>query len=348
MIRSHDSHECGSCVEIGCVQVSPEDAAVAMGEPDVASQKSQALPRVAILLATYHDHGFLAEQLDSIVSQSFINWEIWASDDSEDDATWKVLVRYQDRVGKAKLHLQKGPQKGFVANFLSLVCQSDIDADYFAYCDQDDVWEIHKLERAIRWLADIPESVPSLYCSRTQLVDEQNREIGLSPLFVTPPSFANALVQNIGGGNTMVFNRVARALLMQAGADLSLEAHDWWTYIVVTACGGQVHYDGRPSLRYRQHDLNLIGCNNDWRARITQLKRVWNGHLSQCNDKHLAGLERVRKRITTENLAILNGLSLARDMKLADRLTALRKTGIHRQTLLGNLGLFAAALFNKI
>jgi glycosyltransferase involved in cell wall biosynthesis len=165
---------------------------------------------------------FLLEQLDSIVAQSLTDWTIWASpDDSEDDTTWNVLKQYQKRIGCAKLHLQKGPQKGFVANFLSLVCQSNIESDYFAYCDQDDIWEVDKLDRATQWLAEIPENVLALYCSRTQLVDEQNNEIGVSPLFSTPPSFANALVQNIGGGNTMVFHRAARLLLMQAGAFLS-------------------------------------------------------------------------------------------------------------------------------
>lgn len=309
---------------------------------------AQSRPQVAVLMATYHGTGFLLEQLESIVAQSLTNWTIWASDDSNDDTTWNVLKQYQERIGGSKLHLQKGPQKGFVANFLSMVSQANIEADYFAYCDQDDIWEVDKLDRATQWLAEIPENVPALYCSRTRLVDEQNNEIGLSPLFSKPPSFANALVQNIGAGNTMVFNQAARSLLLQAGSDLSLIAHDWWTYIVVTGCGGQVHYDAKPSLRYRQHHKNLIGRNDSLLARITRLKMLWNGQLSASNDKHLVALERVRGRLTPDNVSILNVLSSARGMRLARRLKAFKRTGIHRQTSLGNLGLFAAALFNKI
>lgn len=319
-----------------------------MDKLDCALNKSQLFPQVAVLMATYHGAGFLLEQLDSIVAQSHTNWTIWASDDSEDDTTWNVLKQNQERIGSAKLRLQRGPQNGFVANFLSLVCQSNIEADFFAYCDQDDIWEVDKLDRAIQWLAEIPENVPALYCSRTRLVDEQNNDIGLSPLFSKPPSFANALVQNICGGNTMVFNQAARSLLIQAGVDLSLIAHDWWTYIVVTGCGGQVHYDAKPSLRYRQHHRNLIGLNDSLLARTTRLKMLWNGDLSASNDKHLVALERVKGRLTPENVFILNGLSSARGMRLAHRLKAFRRTGIHRQTSLGNLGLFAAALFNKI
>lgn len=319
-----------------------------MDKLNFSMKTTKSRPQAAVLMATYHGVGFLPEQLDSIVSQSLTNWTIWASDDSDDDKTWNVLKQYQERIGGSKLHLQKGPQKGFVANFLSLICQSNIEADYFAYCDQDDIWEVDKLDRAIQWLAEIPENVPALYCSRTRLVDEQNNEIGLSPLFSKPPSFANALVQNIGGGNTMVFNQAARSLLMQAGPDLYLIAHDWWTYILVTGCGGQVHYDTKSSLRYRQHHRNLIGGNDSLLARITRLKMLWNGQLSASNDKHLVALERVRGRLTPENVSILNGLSSARGMRLAHRLKAFKQTGIHRQTSLGNLSLFAAALFNKI
>lgn len=319
-----------------------------MGGRDAALPENQTLPRIAILLATYQDTRFLNEQLDSIASQSFSDWAIWASDDSEDDETWEVLRLYQRRLGIEKLHIQKGPQRGFVANFLSLVCQANIEADYFAYCDQDDVWEVDKLERAVRWLAEVPADTPALYCSRTRLVDEQNREIGLSPLFSRAPSFANALVQNIGGGNTMVFNRAARALLIQAGADLPLITHDWWTYIVVSGCGGRVHYDVKPSVRYRQHHGNLIGHNIGWLARVNRLKMLLSGDLSSVNDKHVAALKCLRNQITPDNLTILDSFSSARGMSLAKRLTVLSQAGVHRQTRLGNVGLFLASVLNKI
>ena len=62
----------------------------------------------------------------------------------------------------------------------------DIDADYFAYADQDDVWEADKLERAVAWLQTVSENVPALYGSRTLLVDARNQHIGYSPLFERP------------------------------------------------------------------------------------------------------------------------------------------------------------------
>ena len=75
------------------------------------------------------------------------------------------------------------------------------------------------------------------------MLDAENNEFGFSPLFSKPPSFANAIVQNIGGGNTMVFNNALRALLREAGKDVSVISHDWWSYIVAAGCGGKIFYD---------------------------------------------------------------------------------------------------------
>ena len=100
---------------------------------------------------------------------------------------------------------------------MSLNCRADIDTEFFAYADQDDIWEADKLERAMKWLQTVPRHIPALYGSRTQLVDERNQYIGYSPLFGRSPSFENALVHNVAGGNPMVFHRAAPRHRRRAG-----------------------------------------------------------------------------------------------------------------------------------
>jgi glycosyltransferase involved in cell wall biosynthesis len=180
------------------------------------------IPQVAILLCTLEGQRFLKEQLASFESQNLKAWSLFVSDDGSSDRTLDILQEQQKQWGRGKLTLQSGPRQGFAANFLSLTCQTDINADYYAYADQDDIWEADKLERAVHWLETIPGDVPALYCSRTRLVDKENRTVGFSPLFKKPPSFANALIQNIGGGNTMVFNHATKKLLCRAGKDIEV------------------------------------------------------------------------------------------------------------------------------
>lgn len=305
-------------------------------------------PKIAILLCTYQGQQYLEEQLDSIADQTHHNWEIWASDDGSDDNTLTILEAYRQKWPKSRLTIQSGPRNGFAANFISLACNPDIQADFYAYSDQDDIWQKDKLARAAKWLESVPPDIPAMYCSRTLLVDADNNEIGLSKTVTKPPCFGNALAQIIGGGNTIMFNHAACQLLREAGPDLDVFTHDWWTYLVVTGSGGKVFYDPQPSLRYRQHDHNLMGMNNSWRARAKRIRMLWQGCFRTWNDNNIAALNRLNHRLTPENQEKFGHFVTARQMSLLPRLVYLYRSGLHRQTLLGNLGLLAAAIFKKL
>lgn len=312
------------------------------------SKPALSLPKVAIFLCTYNGQYYLADQLNSIKNQTHKNWEVWASDDGSQDDTFEILHAYKSDWSQARLSILSGPRQGFAANFLALTCNSNIGADYYAYADQDDIWETDKLQRAIDLLSTIPSHIPALYCSRTRLVDANNREIGLSPHFKKPPGFANALMQNMGGGNTMVFNNAARELLCEAGANIDVVTHDWWGYIAISACGGKVLYDDYPSLRYRQHANNLVGMNTSWSARFARVRLAWLGQFRIWNDKNIEALQRLQTRLTPENRKILDQFCSARQRWLIPRLIGFKRAGIYRQTLMGNLGLIFFMLLNKI
>jgi glycosyltransferase involved in cell wall biosynthesis len=299
-------------------------------------------------MCTFNGQDFLEQQLQSFAAQRHSHWKVFVSDDGSSDGTASILRRYQASWGQDKITMRAGPGKGFAANFLSLVCSPDIQSDFLAYSDQDDVWESDKLKHAMAWLQTVPRDVPALYCTRTRLVDEANQGIGLSPLFTKPPCFANALMQNIGGGNTMVFNRAARQLLQEAGDQAEIVTHDWWTYLVVAGCGGKVYYDARPTVRYRQHSANIIGMNSNLAARLLRLRMTIRGRFKDWSDLHINALKQVSHRLTPENSELLALFTMARGGRLVPRMIGLKRTGIYRQTKLSQLGLVAAAIFKKI
>ena len=305
-------------------------------------------PKVAVLLCTMQAQHFLAHQLNSIATQTHPSWAIWASDDGSDDHTHAILEYYQSHWGESRLSIHAGPEEGSTANFLSLTCRADIDADYFAYADQDDIWEADKLGRAVAWLTTVPDNTPALYGSRTLLVDGRNQHLGYSPMFNKEPSFRNALVQSIAGGNTMVFNRAARDLLRKAGENVEAITHDWWAYMLVTGCGGSVHYDPYPTVRYRQHANNQFGANRSLSAHMTRAKLLLQGRFRGWVDANIRALEQVRPMMTVDNQKVLDEFVRARHRQLLPRLLGLKRTGIFRQTALGNLGLLVAATINRL
>ena len=306
-----------------------------------------AMAHVAILMGTRDGAAFLPDQLRTLADQSHANWSLVVSDDGSRDAT-RAIIQGFAAVHPQRVVVRAGPQQGATANFLSLAIDPAIAADAFAFSDQDDMWHADKLARALARLADVPAGVPALYCGRTELMTEDGRSYGFSPLFRRPPSFRNALVQNLGGGNTMVFNRAAKALAESAGAQ-DVVLHDWWLYQLVTGAGGVVLYDAQPMVRYRQHPANLIGSNQGGAARLLRLRLMLGGRFRDWNAINIAALRRLpADMITPANRQALDLFAAARAGSLSKRLASLRLSGVYRQTTLGNLGLLAAATLHRL
>ncbi len=303
---------------------------------------------IAILMATYNGSAYLEEQLHSFDKQSHSDWSLWVSDDGSTDSTKSLIHKFSDIQSEKSVQIFDGPKKGFAANFLSLVCNPELRANAYAYSDQDDIWFDDKLERAKNFLSSVPSNVPALYCSRTQYVDLNNNLIGLSIPYSRPAIFENALIQNIASGNTMVFNDAARRFLLQAGSSLDIELHDWWTYMLITGASGQVFFDHRPSVRYRQHPNNLWGMNTSLKAQLMRIAKLFGGRFQGWNERHVAALNPNMCLLTSVNQKIFKQFSHARKLSLIPRLIGLRKSGVYRQTVINNLGFYLAAVAGKV
>lgn len=303
---------------------------------------------VTILLCTLDGERFLDEQLESIRQQSFTNWKLIASDDGSSDRTRSILQAFKDAHEPGKVEIIDGPRRGAAANFLFVACREDHDSDYYAFCDQDDIWEADKLAHAIGILERTDGRGAAVYGSRTRLINAAGREIGLSPLFSRAPTFRCALVQSIAGGNTMVFNQKARELLAFGGVDVIVPSHDWWLFQLVSACGGEMHYDPVPSVRYRQHGQNVIGANTGFTACLRRLRMLGQGRFRHWSDLNVAALTRMRRRMTPENRQIFDLFCRARQRPAMQRATLFAQAGLYRQILLGNFGLAVAVAFRKI
>jgi glycosyltransferase involved in cell wall biosynthesis len=298
-------------------------------------------------MCTKNGAAFLPQQLESVERQTHTDWTLHVSDDDSTDDTIRILGEFAKGLRQAAI-VRSGPCRGACSNFLSLATDPQIAADFFAFSDQDDIWHKDKLRRALGWLVTVPADVPGLYCGRTELISATARSYGLSPLFTRPPTFRNALVQNLAGGNTFVFNRAAKKLLELAGS-VNVVEHDWWVYQLVSAADGMIHYDREPMVKYRQHSHNSIGSNLGWYARLVRLRMILSGRFRTWNDINIAALRQLPASVVRpKNREDLELFAKARAAPLLDRLKHLRNSGVYRQTVAGNLGLLCAAILNKL
>ncbi len=304
-------------------------------------------PLVAILMGTMNGQQFLAEQLDSLELQTHQNWVLIASDDGSTDDTLEILQSYQAKWPNGKLIIKEGPKQGFCANFLSMACDPAIRADYYAFCDQDDVWITGKLAAAIAKLQVEPSNLPKLYCGRSIYTNSEGNPIGCSTLFMHLMSFRNALVQSVAGANTMLFNLQTKTLFEQA-SPCSPASHDWWAYLLISGVGGEIVYDPTPWVHYRQHPKSLVGENRSILAKLNRVKMIFNGQFKLMVDLNVRSLKLHVDLLKLENVKLLKLFCMMRDKDFNDRLRLFEVCGLYRQSWQGTISLFIALLLKRI
>lgn len=225
--------------------------------------------KVCILLSTYNGEKFLEEQLYSLMSQEGVDIELLVRDDGSKDATIAILDKWQD---KGMLKWYSGKNLGFAKSFMDLLMNAG-SCDYYAFCDQDDIWLPNKLITAVNCLEKL-EGETKLYCSN---LFYYKNGINSGTIRKVKPEFTayTCLVQNIAVGCTIVFDKGLRETMLHGSPDF-LIAHDYWAYQTAMILG-QVYYDENAYILYRQHDNNQIGAKvsfwDIWKRRFKSFFR---------------------------------------------------------------------------
>lgn len=219
--------------------------------------------KVQILMAVFNGEPYLREQLDSLVSQSFSNWELLVSDDCSTDGSLKVLEEYAARDNRIKIVLEGSHYGSAKLHFMALIGLAD--SPYVMTCDQDDVWDPDKIEVTLNAMRDCEKGdKPILVCTDLRVVDE-----GLNIIFpsfleysgmdASKLDFGYFLASCLVTGCTMMVNKPLLRLLQVPIDDSKIVMHDWWASLVAAAFGKVVHLD-RATISYRQHGDNSVGA----------------------------------------------------------------------------------------
>jgi glycosyltransferase involved in cell wall biosynthesis len=297
-------------------------------------------PRLTIAMACRNGAAWLPQQLDSLLAQTQADWNLWVSDDGSTDGTRSLIGAFAAAFPDHRVTLLDGPERGSAANFLHLLCHPDLPPGAVALCDQDDVWLPGKLARALPRIAAEPVDLPVLYAAESWRCHADLSQPRASRPPCIAPSFANALVQNLCAGHTIVLNPAARDLVRRAGIPPGIAFHDWWLYQLVTGAGGRVLLDPLPVALYRQHSANALGAAGDARARLRRAALIAGGTYAAWGRAHRRALA-ASGVLTPQAQALLAALG--------DRpgpLCMLR-LGLHRDTRLGTAALIAAALLGR-
>ena len=231
--------------------------------------------RVSVLLSTYNGEKYLEQQLESLFNQTLKDIEIFVRDDGSTDNTISILKKYEKQ---GLLKWYPGKNLGCTRSFWELLNTSS-EADYYAFCDQDDYWDKDKLEIAVKEIKKhnrISEKA-ILYFSDVRVTDENLNVIRDKMVEVIPEDYAHALIRNLSPGCTFVFNKQARNELIKYPVEyLGNDIHDWCAYRIIASIG-EVLFDRETHMSYRQHGNNVVGANGSMIKTVQKaLRRVFN------------------------------------------------------------------------
>lgn len=222
---------------------------------------------IAILLSTYNGEKFLGEQLDSLFNQTFLQWDLYIHDDGSNDSTKSIIAEYATKYNNIKM-LNFCGGCGAKNSFLRML--QEVDADYYFFCDQDDVWDSMKVQESISQMEQLEilhsKNKPIIVHSDLTVVDRNLKTINESfweVMMIRPESLktfnqigANCLVT----GCTMCFNRAAKNVTLSFAEKAVM--HDVWITLCVAKNNGIIFAIDKSLIKYRQHGSNTIGAKD--------------------------------------------------------------------------------------
>ena len=108
--------------------------------------------RIDVLVATYNGEKYIREQLDSIINQTYKNIRILISDDCSKDSTPDILKEYEQKDDRIIVYTHEKNFGNYIKNFEFLLTK--VESEYYALCDQDDVWLPEKIEKTFNKLKE--------------------------------------------------------------------------------------------------------------------------------------------------------------------------------------------------
>lgn len=256
----------------------------------MSATKPVLTPLISVVVCTYNGEKYLKTQLDSILNQTYNNVEIIIADDCSTDKTWNVINHYTANF--SQIYAYKNDfNLGYIKNFEKAIGMAK--SDFVALSDQDDVWELNKLEVMQQNIANFS----MVYCD-SEMIDSEglslNKKMSQLKNLSNINSPAILMVDNCIAGHATLFKKEIYFKALPFPKEVP---HDWWLAFVATLNQG-IGYIDMPLVKYRQHANNVIGSikiktrskgkvdNNQHELKRTRLKLFY-GLVTDTKNKNI-------------------------------------------------------------
>ncbi len=305
------------------------------------------MSRVSIVLSTYNGEKYLKEQLDSILTSSYQDIDLFIRDDGSSDRTMELLEAYHGKEPERIYIRRNEVNLGYTLNFLEGIC--DTTADYVMLCDQDDVWMPNKIRDTLNRMrhmeAQLGKDTPLAVFTDATLVDEKLHQLHESfflagKLNPRRTDLAHILMENKLIGCTVMINASLRRILKSRRLPQKARYHDWWIALIAASCG-KIGFLPDRTMLYRQHGFNVVGSRSFLsyiRDRISSLQKQ-KGALLAVEQQAEEFAELYRDYLSEANLEVLGQFAGLQHAGFLQRRVLILKYGFFKTGLIRNIGL---------
>ena len=223
--------------------------------------------KIDILMATYNGEKYLAEQLDSIINQTYHNWNLLIRDDSSTDRTLEIIQDYQKKDNRIKLLKDNKGNLGIVKNFEELLKSSE--SEFIMFSDQDDIWVENKLDMYLKMIEKIKNKGFMIHSDA--ILFDKNKSNILKDTFISEKAinrglenvFFNYFVQ----GATILISKEIKNFILPFPKEVYL--HDRYIHLISELFFERI-FVNKALIYYRQHGDNQIGAKNTIRELLSK------------------------------------------------------------------------------
>lgn len=126
------------------------------------------MPKVSVILTSFNHAKYICEAIDSVLNQTFTDFELIIVDDASNDGSWEIIKGYSD----ARVKKIRSKTSGKINRELNRVISELAAGEYVAIHHSDDVWELDKLEKQVAFLDENP--IVGAVFTWAQVIDENS------------------------------------------------------------------------------------------------------------------------------------------------------------------------------
>ena len=219
-------------------------------------------PLVSVIINCYNGEKYLREAIDSVIAQTYENWELVFWDNQSTDSTREIVESY----GDPRIHYFYAPEHTPLGEARNLAVEK-ANGEYINFLDADDVWSFNKLEKQVGLIGnqniafsftdfDILLESEDAYNSKTYSLFKrlQKRKIGENIYF------------ELLKGNFIVFSSVLfkkEDYTRHGGVNGSFKQNEDYDILLKCSCNSDVAYVKERLIKYRIHGDNGSNINGD-------------------------------------------------------------------------------------